>query len=86
MIENAPRDRARCRRAIALRKSYRETGDRRKLKRAKRLERQIYRSQMRIMNRSIRSVSEVLQESAVQVKRFVDSIADAFAKIRTNSA
>ena len=83
MIENAPRDHARALRVITLRKAYRDTGDRRKLKRAKRIQQQLYRGQMRRMTLGMKSVSQVMQESTAAVRRFMDSISAAFAQIRT---
>lgn len=83
MIENAPRDRARAQRLIRLRKAYAQTGDRRKLKRARRLHMQLHKGQIRRMQLGMKSVSQVMAESTKALTNFVDSISAAFAKIRT---
>jgi hypothetical protein len=83
MIENAPRDRARALRLIRLRKAYAQTGDRRKLKRARRIHMQLHKGQMRRMRLGLKSMSQVMEEGSRAVARFMDSITAAFAQIRT---
>ena len=75
------RDQARARRVIALKIAYSRTGDRRKLKRQRRIMSQLRRAQIQRYERDMKSVSDILREHNSSLRRFVDSITKAFAQI-----
>lgn len=82
VIRVPARDQARARRVIALKIAYSRTGDRRKLKRQKRIMSQLRRAQIRRFEREMVSVSDALREHSEALRRFVDNITKVFAQIR----